>query len=104
MNNSKSQTINITVPKELLKQVDALAVQDYTSRSDIIRQALLEKLRRPSQQLDEWGDPVSENWQTLIDFREINPNGVPIKDVIEAMERLDEQDRKTTSKANSKTA
>lgn len=90
MKSAQSKTVNITVPKELLKQVDALAKRDYTSRSDIIRQALLAKIRGTL--LDEWGDPVSENWQTLIDFREINPNGVLAKDVVDAMnELLDEK-------------
>lgn len=93
-----SQTVNITIPKALLKRVDALAKRDYTSRSDIIRQALLDKVRPPRKQptsdeeLDEWGDPVSENWQTVVDFREINPNGVPTKDVIRAMKKLIAED------------
>jgi Arc/MetJ-type ribon-helix-helix transcriptional regulator len=86
MTTHKSQTVNITVPKELLKQVDALAKRDYTSRSDIIRQALLDKIRQP--QLDEWGDPVSENWKTIVDFREISRRGVPAKDVVQAMKEL----------------
>lgn len=86
MKSTQSKTVNITISKELLKRVDALAVRDYTSRSDIIRQALLDKIRQPL--LDEWGDPVSENWKTVIDFREINPNGVPAKDVLVAMREL----------------
>lgn len=89
MKSTQSQTVNITVPKELLKQVDALAKRDYTSRSDIIRQALLAKIR--NNPLDEWGDPINENWQTLVDFREINPNGVPAKDVVTAMHELLEE-------------
>lgn len=83
---TQSQTVNITLPKELLKRVDALAKSDYTSRSDIIRQALLDKIRKP--RLDEWGDPVSENWQKVIDFREIDPNGVPAEQVLSAMRDL----------------
>lgn len=35
---------------------------------------------------DEWGD--EGNWETLIDFREISPNGVPIEDVLESLKRL----------------
>ena len=92
MASNKSQTVNITVPRELLKQVDALAKRDYTSRSDIIRQAMLEKIRRP--QLDEWGDPLSENWQTLIDFREEGyPNGIPANEFIEAINSLEKDDK-----------
>ena len=87
MSNAQSKTVNITLPKELLQRVDALAKRDYTSRSDIIRQALLDKVRKPVE-LDEWGDPKSENWQTVVDFREIDSDGVPAKDVIRVMNEL----------------
>ncbi len=83
MSNS-SQTVNITIPKELLEQVDALAKRDYTSRSDVIRQALLQRIRRPA--VDEWGDEGT--WETLIDFRDINPQGVPAEEVLEAMKKM----------------
>ncbi len=90
MSNSQSKTVNITLPEPLLKQIDALAKRDYTSRSDIIRQALLEKIRKP--QLDEWGDPVSENWQTVVDFREHGyPDGIPADELIARLEKLDGQ-------------
>ena len=79
-----SQTVNITIPKELLKQDDALAKRDYTSRSDVIRQALLQRIRRP--EVDEWGD--EGKWETLIDFRDINSAGVPAEDVLEAMKKM----------------
>jgi len=85
MATNKSQTVNITVPKALLKRVDALAKRDYTSRSDVIRQALLDKIRK--NELDEWGDPIGE-YKTLIDFREINPNGVPASQIIESIDKL----------------
>ena len=85
MTTNKSQTVNITVPRALLKQVDALAKRDYTSRSDVIRQALLDKIRK--NELDEWGDPIGE-YKTLIDFREINPNGVPASQIIESIDKL----------------
>lgn len=98
---NKSQTVNLTIPSALLKQVDALAKRDYTSRSDIIRQALLDKVRKTG--LDEWGDPVSENWQKVIDFREHGyPEGIPSDEVIQILEKLeknDQQKRKITRQA-----
>ena len=93
MTTHKSQTVNITVPKALLKRVDALAQRDYTSRSDIIRQALLDKVRKPIE-LDEWGDPVSENWQKVIDFREHGyPKGIPADGVITILKKLEKHDK-----------
>lgn len=90
MANNKSQPINITVPSALLKRVDALARRDYTSRSDVIRQALLDKVRKT--ELDEWGDPQSENWQKVIDFREHGyPGGIPAEEFIKRLKKLDGQ-------------
>jgi len=85
MKTNMSQAINITIPKELLKRVDALAKREYTSRSDIIRQALLDIIRKPIE--DEWGD--SGDWTTLIDFREIRSGGVSSKDLLEAINKLE---------------
>lgn len=41
--------------------------------------------------VDEWGD--EGNWETVVDFRKINPRGVPIDEVISSLERLNAQDR-----------
>lgn len=41
----RMKQIAISIPNDLLKQVDEAAKQDYTSRSDIIRIALLWYLR-----------------------------------------------------------
>ncbi len=35
-----TQTFNISLPKNLVKRVDALAVKEYRNRSELIRQAL----------------------------------------------------------------
>lgn len=44
--------INITVPKQLLHDIDQAAKQDYTTRSDIIRIAALWYLRPQGRELD----------------------------------------------------
>lgn len=41
--------------------------------------------------VDEWGDEGT--WETLIDFRKINPRGVPIEDVIASLKRVNAQNR-----------
>jgi metal-responsive CopG/Arc/MetJ family transcriptional regulator len=81
-----SKPINITIPEPLLKKVDALAKRDYTSRSDIIRQALLEKIRSTR---DEWGD--EGKWETVVDFRELADGGMPADELIKRLEKLDGQ-------------
>lgn len=42
----QSQTVNISLPRPLLAQVDLLAGEIYATRSDLIRQALVEKISR----------------------------------------------------------
>jgi len=36
--------------------------------------------------VDEWGDEGI--WEQIIDFREINPKGIPVKDVLASLKRL----------------
>ena len=36
----QSQTLNIALPKELVKKVDEVAKKDYKNRSELIREAL----------------------------------------------------------------
>lgn len=45
-----TQTLNISLPVELVKRIDQLARRDYGTRSDFIRQAILEKTR----QIQQW--------------------------------------------------
>ena len=80
MSNTQSQTVNITLPKALLKQIDALAKRDYTSRSDIIRQTMLQRIRASAHlqkrtDLDEWG--YEGSWVTVADFRDKQGRGIP---------------------------
>lgn len=82
----KSKPINITIPVGLLKQVDELAKHDYTSRSDIIRQALLAKIRNS----DEWGD--EGRWETVVDFRNLPGGGMPAQEFMARLEKLNGQD------------
>ena len=85
----KTRAVNITIPTALLKEVDERAKQDFTTRSDFIRQALLDRVRRVPK-LDEWGDPEGM-YKTIIDFREIDPDGVPASKVLKAIRKLNSQ-------------
>lgn len=42
----QTQTLNISLPKELVKRVDELAKKEYRNRSELIRQALRVYLER----------------------------------------------------------
>jgi metal-responsive CopG/Arc/MetJ family transcriptional regulator len=49
-----TQTINISLPKELVKEIDKAASSEFASRSDYIRQALVGKLKADKTQQDDW--------------------------------------------------
>lgn len=49
-----TQTINISLPRDLVKKVDAAAKAEFASRSDYIRQALVGKLKADKVQADDW--------------------------------------------------
>lgn len=49
-----TQTINLSLPKELVKKIDNAAKAEYASRSDYIRQALVGKLKADQAQSDDW--------------------------------------------------
>lgn len=74
-----TQTINISLPEELVKKIDNAAKEEFASRSDYIRQALIGKLRADKTQLDDWdllealsieivGNANKENIKTDEDF------------------------------------
>lgn len=45
--------LNTTIPDGLLKQVDDLAIEDFTTRSEIVRRALIFYLRATGETLSE---------------------------------------------------
>lgn len=47
--------------------------------------------------VDEWGDEGS--WETVVDFRKIDPRGVPATEVLKALRRLNEPHRKVSRRA-----
>jgi Arc/MetJ-type ribon-helix-helix transcriptional regulator len=47
-----TQIVNISLPKDLVKKIDSAAQGEYASRSEYIRQAVLNRLR--AQEKDVW--------------------------------------------------
>lgn len=80
-----SKIINISLSEELVKKIDKLAKSEYASRSDFIRETLVRRIKG-QRIIDEWGD--EGEWETVVDFRDINPEGVPAKDVLRALKKL----------------
>ncbi len=49
-----TQTINISLPEDLVKEIDKAAKVEFASRSDYIRQALVSKLKTDKTQHNDW--------------------------------------------------
>lgn len=49
-----TQTINISLPKGLVEEIDMAAKKEFASRSDYIRQALVSKLKKDKIEQDDW--------------------------------------------------
>ena len=49
-----TRTINISLPKDLIEEVDKIAKTEFASRSDYIRQALVSKLKADRTAADDW--------------------------------------------------
>jgi len=80
-----SKTINISLPEDLLKKIDEEAKAEYASRSDFIRDTLVKRLRN-QRVVDVWGDEGI--WETVVNFKEVSPTGVPSEDVLAAIKQL----------------
>ncbi|HUD06141.1 MAG TPA: ribbon-helix-helix domain-containing protein [Candidatus Saccharimonadales bacterium] len=80
-----SKTVNISLPEALLKKLDSAAKDEFTNRSDYIRDSIVRRLKH-QKVVDEWGD--EGEWETVVDFRAISPNGVPVKEVLTALKKL----------------
>jgi len=85
-----SKAINITLPSELLKEIDSAAKGEYASRSDFIRESVVRRLKG-QRIVDEWGD--EGNWETVIDFRDLPGGGMVIDEFIDRLEKLNGQDK-----------
>ena len=79
-----TKIINISLPEELVKKIDKAAMNDYASRSDYIREAVVRKLR--AGQLDEFGDPIGL-WEDGIDLRGKKGQGMPAKNFLAVLKK-----------------
>jgi metal-responsive CopG/Arc/MetJ family transcriptional regulator len=69
-----SKTFNISLPEELVKQIDIYAKKNYMSRSELIKNSLIKEMKQES-----------AVWSEVINFTELNENGVPASDILDAI-------------------
>ena len=72
----ESKKIHLTIDANLLALVDTLARRDYTTRSDILRMALLEYVRKPDNTDRPQAAPGedAELQKFLADYHKAHPN------------------------------
>ncbi|MBP7837236.1 ribbon-helix-helix protein, CopG family [Candidatus Saccharibacteria bacterium] len=80
-----NQTFNVSFSKKLLKQVDAKAAEQFGSRSDLLRAAALEYIKR------------DEAWKELFNYgKEVGTQAEPESE--EAVARAINQKRRTSGR------
>lgn len=80
--------------RELREHADKYITQVGKGRSfTVVRRS--KPVFKISPPVDEWGD--DGHWETIIDFTKIKKGGVPIDEVLQAFDRIREQDRKISA-------
>ncbi len=69
-----TKTFNLSLPEELVNQIDTIAKTNYMSRSELIKHALIKELKSKE-----------SDWQTVVDFTKINTQGISATDILEAL-------------------
>ena len=85
-----AKAINITLPQDLLQEIDKAAKDEYASRSDFIRESVVRRLKG-QRVVDEWGD--EGNWETVVDFRDLPGGGMPAEELLNRLKHLNGQDK-----------
>lgn len=71
---TNTRTINISLPEKLVHELDKAAKNEFSTRSDYIRDSILRKLRSSQ-----------EEWETITDFTVIQKGGVNIDDLLKRL-------------------
>lgn len=69
-----TKTFNLSLPEELVNQIDTIAKTNYMSRSELIKHAVIKELKSKE-----------SDWQTVVDFTKINTQGISATDILEAL-------------------
>lgn len=81
-----TKVINLSLPEDLLEQIDKAAKSDYASRSDFIRETIVRRLKG-QRIVDEWGDTLGE-WNEGVDLRDERGRGMPAKKLLKAVDEV----------------
>lgn len=73
-----SKAYNITLPQKLVTRLDKTAKDNYMTRSDFIRYAVVKEIKIQEE----------DGWKTIVDFTKINKNGVSAEEVLKALKKI----------------
>lgn len=85
----------------LIRPVRKITRRGASSTNEHVAETALSLIKRYQRALDRLAEGRDDTgvWETVVDFRNINPRGVPATDVLKALHRLHEQDRKVSRRA-----
>ena len=70
---TNSKTINISLPKKLVIEIDKVAKDEFASRSDFIRDSILRRLN------------AQERWEVVTDLTTLQKGGVDIDELLKRL-------------------
>jgi hypothetical protein len=88
VNDLQSVKITIAINSELLNIIDYLAKRDYTTRSGILRQALIEFVRQPKNMPK--NESKSEYEETINDHPYVDPADLVLLDILKKFNQADQ--------------
>jgi metal-responsive CopG/Arc/MetJ family transcriptional regulator len=71
---TNSRTINISLPVQLVAEMDKAARNEFATRSDFIRDSILRKLQA-----------MQSQWESVADFTTIQKGGVDIEELLKRL-------------------
>jgi Arc/MetJ-type ribon-helix-helix transcriptional regulator len=73
-----TKAYNITLPQKLVTRLDKTAKDNYMTRSDFIRYAVVKEIKIQEE----------DGWKTVVDFTKIRKDGVSAKEVLKALKSM----------------
>jgi len=86
--------------KELRQNLDKYAKRVRKGESFLVMKHNQPLFEINPPKVDKWGD--EGEWETVVDFTEISPNGVPIEDVLAAFDKIAQEDKTKKRKTRKK--
>lgn len=75
-----ARTINISLPQKLVDEMDKIAKDEFSTRSDFIRDSILRRMRA-----------LEDRWEVVTDLTTVQTGGVDIDELLSRIESANDR-------------